>query len=72
MLGIRYLKSPATTYVLHYRHGAIVRQGAGLSFYYFAPTSVIALVPISSVDVPFAFTEVSADFQELTVQGTIT
>lgn len=72
MLGIRYLKVPATNYVLLYRGGAIQRHGPGLSFLYFAPTSVIALVPINSVDVPFAFAEVSSDFQEVTVQGTLT
>jgi regulator of protease activity HflC (stomatin/prohibitin superfamily) len=72
MLGFRYLKTSATMYVLQSRQGKLQRQGAGLSFYYFAPTSVIALVPISSVDVPFAFTEVSSDFQDVTVQGTLT
>ncbi len=72
MLGFRYLKTPATTYVLLTRNGKIERQGVGLSFYYFAPTSVIALVPVSSVDVPFAFSEVSADFQDVTVQGMLT
>jgi len=72
MLGVRYLKVPATTYVLQFRGGRVQRQGAGLSFYYFAPTSVIALVPISSVDVPFAFAEVSSDFQDVTVQGMMT
>jgi regulator of protease activity HflC (stomatin/prohibitin superfamily) len=72
MLGFRYLKTPATMYVLQWRKGQIRRHGAGLSFYYFAPASVIALVPVSSVDVPFAFTEVSADFQDVVVQGTLT
>lgn len=72
MLGWRYLKVPATTYVLQYKSGRVRRQGAGLSFFYFAPTSVIAQVPVSSVDVPFAFTEVSSDFQEVTVQGSLT
>lgn len=72
MLGWRYLKVPSTTYVLQYRGGRVRRQGAGLSFFYFAPTSVIAQVPVSSVDVPFAFTEVSADFQEVMVQGSLT
>jgi hypothetical protein len=43
-----------------------------LTFWYFAPTSVIAQVPVSSVDVPFAFTEVSSDFQDITVQGSLT
>lgn len=72
MFGIRYLKVPATTHVLQYKNGAVVRRGAGLSFFYFAPTSVLVQVPVSSVDVPFAFTETSSDFQETTVQGNLT
>ena len=72
MFGIRYVKVPATTYVMHFRDGRLRRQGAGLSFFYFAPTAVLVEVPVSSVDVPFVFTEVSADFQDVTVQGTIT
>ncbi len=72
MLGLRYLKVPATTYVLKYSGGQLVRQGPGLAFWYFAPTSVIAQVPVSSVDVPFAFTEVTSDFQTVMVQGTMT
>lgn len=72
MFGIRYLKVPATTFVLQYKDGIVVRRGAGLSFFYFAPTSVLVQVPVSSVDVPFAFTETSADFQETTVQGNLT
>ncbi len=72
MLGFRYLKVPATTYVMKYSGGHLKREGAGLSFWYFAPTSIIAQVPISSVDVPFAFTEVTADHQDVTVQGVMT
>jgi hypothetical protein len=72
MFGIRYLKVPSTTYVLHFRDGKIVREGAGMSFFYFAPTAVIVQVPISSVDVPFVFNETSADYQEVTIQGTLT
>jgi len=72
MFGIRYLKAPATTFVLHYRNGQVVRRGKGLSFLYFAPTSVLVQVPVTSVDMPFAFTETSADFQETTVQGNLT
>lgn len=72
MLGIRYLKTPSTTYTLLYKGGRLRRQGPGQSYFYFAPTSVLAMVPISSVDVPFAFTETSSDFQEVTVQGNLT
>jgi regulator of protease activity HflC (stomatin/prohibitin superfamily) len=72
MLGIRYLKSPATVYVQHLKGGRVRQEGPGLSFYYYAPTSVIVQVPISSVDVPFAFTETTSDFQDVTVQGNLT
>ncbi len=72
MLGFRYLKATPTTHVLHYRGGKIVQEGAGLSFWYFAPTAVIAQVPVSSRDVPFVFNEVTADFQDVTIQGELT
>ncbi len=72
MLGIRYLKSPPTRHVFLYKNGQVVRQGAGASFWYFAPTSSIVSVELGSVDVPFVFEEVSADFQDVTLQGQLT
>jgi len=72
MFGIRYLKSPPTSYIIHFRDGRVVQEGAGLSFFYFAPTAVIVSVPIGSVDVPFVFNEVTADFQDVSVQGELT
>jgi regulator of protease activity HflC (stomatin/prohibitin superfamily) len=72
MMGIRYMKTAPTTYVLHYSGGRLRKEGPGLSFFYYAPTSVIAAVPLGSVDVPFAFSEVAADFQAVTIQGQLT
>src|SRR5688500_15000458 len=72
MFGIRYLKVSPTTYVLHFKRGQLQREGAGLSFFYFGPNSEIVTVPLSSVDVPFVFNEVTADFQEATIQGELT
>ena len=67
-----YMKAPPTTYVLHYQGGRLRREGLGLSFFYFAPTSTIVTVPLASADLPFAFTEVTADFQTVTLQGQLT
>ena len=72
MLGFRFVKFPPTTYVIQFRSGKIVRAGAGLSFFYFAPNSMLVQVPIASADVPFVFNEVSADFQDMTIQGELT
>lgn len=72
MFGFGYLKAPPTTYVLHYKAGVLKREGTGLSFLYYQPTSTVVLVPAASADIPFAFVTTTRDFQEITVQGQIT
>ena len=72
MFGLRFIKVEPTDFVLQYKRGKLVREGAGLSFFCFAPTTSLVLVPMGSVDVPFIFEEVTADFQQVTVQGQIT
>ena len=46
-------------------------KGSGLSFFYFAPTAAIALVPTASAEEPFIVQETTANFQEVTVQGLV-
>lgn len=72
MFGVRFIKFQPSEYVLKYNKGKIVKEGAGISFNYFTPTTSIVVVPVGSVDVPFIFEEVTADFQMVTVQGQIT
>lgn len=72
MFGIRFIKVQPTEFVIQYRDGRVVREGTGLSFLYFAPTTSLVLVPVGSVDVPFIFEQVTADFQTVTVQGQLT
>ena len=72
MLGIRFIKAAPTTYILQHSNGAVKREGAGLSFFYYGPTSSLSLVPLASADVPFAFNETTADFQAVTLQGQLT
>jgi hypothetical protein len=72
MFGIQFVKAQPTTYLMQYRHGKIVREGTGLSFFYYAPTTSLVVVPVGSADVPFIFQETTADFQTVTVQGQAT
>lgn len=69
---LSFMKVPPTTYVPHYTHGKIKREGSGLSFIYYAPTSTIVAIPMASADVPFIFQEATADFQSVTIQGQLT
>ncbi len=72
MFGIQYMKAPPTDYVLFYKGGRVKREGVGLAFFHYAPTSTIVVVPVGSVDVPFVFNETTADYQAVTVQGQLT
>ena len=69
---IGFVKVPPTTFVIQFKHGRVKRQGAGLSFIYYAPTSTIVAIPMASADVPFVFQEATADFQTVTIQGQLT
>ena len=71
MFGIRFVKTQPTTYVMQYRGGKVVREGAGLSFFYYAPASSLVAVPVGSKDQGFIFEQVTADFQTVSVQGQV-
>ena len=67
-----YMKADPNQFVIHYSRGRKKKIGTGICFWYFKPTSTIVKVPVNSVDEPFIFEEVTADYQEVTVQGHLT
>ncbi|MCP3102190.1 SPFH domain-containing protein [Myxococcus sp. K15C18031901] len=69
---IGYMKAAPTTYVMQFEGGGVVREGAGLSFFYWKPSATLVSVPLSSADAPFVFNEVTRDFQAVTLQGQVT
>lgn len=71
MIGIKFIKFDSMTYVIIYKNGSIAREGRGLSFYYYAPTTSIAAVPLGSNNLPFIFNETTLDYQSVSVQGQI-
>lgn len=72
MFGIRFIKVQPTTYLLQYQKGRLQREGTGLAFFYYGPTTSLVAIPTASTEVPFIFEETSADFQTVTIQGQIT
>ncbi len=72
MFGFRFAKFQPHEYVLRYKRGKIVKEGAGISFNYFTRNTSIVVIPVGSCDVPFIFEEVTSDFQSVTVQGQVT
>src|SRR5437868_8101594 len=72
MFGLKFIKVQPTTYLLEYRRGKVVREGVGLSFFYYGPTTSLVAVPVASTDTPFIFQEATGDFQSVTIQGQVT
>ena len=69
---LRHLRSEPTMHPLHYRRGVLARSGRGLAFWFRPLAAAIAEVPLDDRDLPFLFHGRSSDFQDVTVQGTVT
>ena len=71
MLGFQFIKVDPTMYLMQYKSGRLVKEGTGLSFFYFAPVTSLVAVPVGSTDIPFIFKEVTSDYQDITIQGQV-
>ncbi len=60
------------TYVIKFQNGQVVKEGRGLSFFYYSPTTSISAVPMGSNNLPFIFSETTKDYQTVIIQGQIT
>lgn len=67
-----YIKFSPNQYVLRYKKGQLVDQGAGLSFFFWAHNTSACALPIAGMDIDFIFEETTQDFQTVTVQGQLT
>ncbi|HXB42843.1 MAG TPA: SPFH domain-containing protein [Puia sp.] len=72
MFGIKFIKFDSMTYVIKFKNGQVAKEGRGLSFFYYAPSTSISAVPIGSNNLPFIFSETTKDYQTVSIQGQIT
>ncbi|MCW2505259.1 MAG: hypothetical protein JWO79_3543 [Actinomycetia bacterium] len=71
-LFLRQLRGTPTTYVSHRVRGRIRHEGVGLTFRFRAITAVLSEVPVDDRELPLLFHARTSDFQDVTVQATIT
>lgn len=72
MFNFKFIKFLPGEYVLKYKNGKIVKEGPGLSFFYYVPNTSVVVIPTSSSDVPYVFEELTSDYQTVSVQGQLT
>lgn len=69
---IRHLRAAPTAHVRALRRGRVVRDGAGLAFWFRPLTASMSEVPLDDRELPLLFHARTADFQDVTVQASIT
>jgi regulator of protease activity HflC (stomatin/prohibitin superfamily) len=68
----RHLRSTPTSHIVHSRRGKIVHSGPGIAFYFRALNAAISEVPIAEAELSMLFGARTLDFQEVSVQATVT
>ncbi|MFG3307536.1 SPFH domain-containing protein [Streptomyces wuyuanensis] len=71
-LGWRHLRSAPTVHVRHHRRGRLVHDGPGLSFWFRALTAALSEVPVDDRELAMTFHARTSDFQDVSVQATVT
>ncbi len=69
---IRHLRGTPALHVRHLRHGKLVHDGTGLSFFFRPLSAVLSEVPVDDRELAVLFHARTADFQDLTVQASVT
>lgn len=69
---ISHLRGAPTLHVRHQQRGQLVREGTGLAFWFRPLSAVLSEVPIDDRELPMLFHARTSDFQDVTVQATVT
>lgn len=71
-LFLKHLRANPTTHVRHLRNGKLVHDGPGQAFWFRPLTAALSEVPIDDREQPLLFHGRTLDFQDVTVQATVT
>jgi regulator of protease activity HflC (stomatin/prohibitin superfamily) len=69
---MRHLRSRPTSHVRHLRKGRLVHDGPGQAFWFRSLTAALSEIPVDDREQPLLFHARTADFQDVTIQATIT
>ncbi|MEW2469684.1 SPFH domain-containing protein [Streptomyces sp. NPDC046994] len=70
--GWRHLRGAPTAHIRHHRAGHLVHDGPGLSFWYRSLTAALSEIPVDDRELAMTFHARTSDFQDVSVQATVT
>ncbi len=68
----RHLRVEPTAHIRALRRGKLSHNGAGLAFWFRPLTAAVSEIPLDDRELPLLFHARTADFQDVTVQATVT
>lgn len=71
-LGWRHLRGAPTAHVRHHCSGKLAHDGPGLSFWFRSLSAALSEVPVDDRELAMTFHARTVDFQDVTVQATVT
>ncbi|MGP2437900.1 SPFH domain-containing protein [Streptomyces sp. JW3] len=71
-LGWRHLRATPTAHIRHHRDGKLVHDGTGLGFWFRPLTAALSEVPVEDRELAMTFRARTVDFQDVSVQATVT
>jgi regulator of protease activity HflC (stomatin/prohibitin superfamily) len=72
LLFLRHLRANPTAHVRHIRKGKLAHDGPGLAFWFRTRIAALSEVPVDDREQPLLFHARTLDFQDITVQATVT
>src|SRR3954451_1749251 len=69
---VRHLRGSSTAHVVHLRRGRTVHRGTGQAFWFRPLSATLSEIPVDDRELPLLFHARTADFQDVTVQATVT
>ncbi|CAL9586163.1 SPFH domain-containing protein [Streptomyces sp. enrichment culture] len=70
--GMRHLRGTPTAHIRHHRSGRLVHDGPGLSFWFRPLTAALSEIPVDDRELAMTFHARTSDFQDVSVQATVT
>jgi regulator of protease activity HflC (stomatin/prohibitin superfamily) len=70
--GLRHLRAAPTSHIRHLRRGQLAHDGAGIAFWFRPLIAALSEVPVDDRELAMLFHARTADFQDVTVQATVT
>ena len=70
--ALHHLRGTPTGWVQHLHNGRIAHAGTGLSFWFTPLSAVLSEVPVDDRQVPLVFHAMTADFQDVAIQASVT